>query len=96
MAAPHAPAHRVPPFRSWIRLVSKVSNNLLRWPAPLAAKSYGLMDFPRFAMPTWGAAPVPKGAELDPALRATNGYDFRDRVVGDVYVFLLGDNLGAW
>jgi alpha-glucosidase (family GH31 glycosyl hydrolase) len=34
--------------------------------------------------------------QLDPELRATNGFDFRNDVDGDTYIFLLGDSLSDW
>ncbi len=46
--------------------------------------------------PSWGPAPPPKGAAVDPRLAATNGYDFTNDVDGDTYVFLLGTTLDAW
>jgi hypothetical protein len=33
---------------------------------------------------------------VDPALVATSGYDFRNNVNGDTYIFLLGDDLDSW
>jgi alpha-glucosidase (family GH31 glycosyl hydrolase) len=33
---------------------------------------------------------------VDPALANTNGYDFRNDVMGDVYIFLLGATLDDW
>jgi hypothetical protein len=70
--------------------------NKLHWPPPLSAPSYALTDHPRFFVPEWGTAPIPKGAKVDPALNVTNGYDFRNDVDGDTYVFLLGADLNAW
>lgn len=69
---------------------------MLHWPAPLSSKSYALVDFPRFYAPPWGASPVPNGTTVDPELAATNGYDFRNNVAGDTYVFLLGKTLDSW
>eukprot|EP01062_Namystynia_karyoxenos_P067703 TRINITY_DN6172_c0_g1_i1.p1 TRINITY_DN6172_c0_g1~~TRINITY_DN6172_c0_g1_i1.p1 ORF type:complete len:851 (+),score=211.04 TRINITY_DN6172_c0_g1_i1:93-2555(+) len=68
----------------------------LHWPAPLAARAYALLDFPRFYVPEWGPEPAPSGQRLDPALVATNGYDFRNNVRGDTYVFLLGNDSAGW
>jgi len=70
--------------------------NLLHWPAPLTQASYALTDRPRFFVPDWGTAPIPDGAKVDPALKQTNGYDFRNDVNGDTYVFLLGSSLTTW
>jgi alpha-glucosidase (family GH31 glycosyl hydrolase) len=72
------------------------SSNLLHWPSPLQAKSYGLLDKPRFFVPEWGAAPIPDGAQVDEDLRISNGYDFGNQVDGDTYVFLLGGDLDAF
>ena len=36
------------------------------------------------------------GVQVDPALVATNGYDFRNNVDGDTYIFLLGDDIDDW
>jgi hypothetical protein len=70
----------------------------LHWPAPnvAAQTSFALMDFPRFFVPAWGPTPIPAGAPIDPALNRTNGYDYRNNVYGDQYVFLLGASLGEW
>jgi hypothetical protein len=70
----------------------------LNWPSPLNSTAYAVKDFPRFFVPKWGAAPVPlsEKPQLDPALIATNGYDFRINCNGDVYVFLLGATLDSW
>ena len=68
-------------------------DNLLHFPSPLSAASYGLTDFPRFFAPAWGPTPIPQGAKVDPALVATNGYDFSNNVNGDTYVFLMGKTL---
>ena len=35
-------------------------------------------------------------ANVDPALVATNGYDFTNNANGDTYVWLLGDSLDSW
>eukprot|EP00038_Savillea_parva_P031202 m.83735 g.83735 ORF g.83735 m.83735 type:complete len:895 (+) comp9559_c0_seq1:81-2765(+) len=70
--------------------------NLLHWPSPLATKAYGIMDYPRFYTPPWGTAPAPTGTTVDPALVPTNGYDFRNNVAGDTFVFLLGDTIDTY
>ena len=75
--------------------------NRLHWPAPLTQRSYAIVDRPRFYEPPWGATPVPKtwggaSVELDPELRRTSGYDFRNNVDGDTYLFLLGDTRASW
>ena len=62
--------------------------NLLHFPSPASSDGYCLTDFPRFFVPTWATTPIPATATVDPALRATNGYDFRNNVNGDAYVFL--------
>lgn len=72
------------------------NGNMLHWPAPTTAQSYALTDFPRFFTPAWGPTPIPDGAKVDPALVPTNGYDFRNNVNGDQYVFLLGDTVDSW
>eukprot|EP01046_Picozoa_sp_COSAG06_P086677 COSAG06_NODE_33248_length_493_cov_0.649746_1_plen_80_part_00 len=33
---------------------------------------------------------------MEPALRATNGYDFSNNVDHDTYIFLLGEDLESW
>ena len=43
-----------------------------------------------------GTAPVPAGTTVDPALVQTNGYDFRNNVAGDTYVFLLGADMEGY
>ena len=72
--------------------------NLLFWPSPLATPAYAITDFPRFTLPAWGPTPLSAAAKarLDPALLATNGYDFRNNEDGDTYVFLLGADLLGW
>ena len=75
---------------------SAPASNLLHWPSPLAASSYAIEDRPRFVVPEWGPEPMPADAQVDPALLGTNGYDFRNNVTGDVYVFLLGSDLDSW
>ena len=37
-----------------------------------------------------------QGANVDPSLRKTNGYDFENGVEGDTYVWLLGNTLPEW
>ena len=37
---------------------------------------------------------MPCPLQVDPALLPTNGYDFRNNVNGDTYIFLLGDGVG--
>lgn len=54
------------------------------------------MDYPRFYAPPWGTAPAPSGTTIDPALVQTNGYDFRNNVEGDTYIFLLGSTLDEY
>ena len=67
-----------------------VPKNLLHWPSPSAnSPAYALVDYPRFYAPEWGAMPIPAGTTVDPALKDTNGYDFRNNVNGDTYIFLL-------
>jgi hypothetical protein len=69
--------------------------NLLHWPSPGAQKkAYALSDYPRFFVPSWDLTPAP--ARVDPALKATNGYDFRNNVEGDTYIFLLGEGVESW
>jgi len=64
--------------------------HLLHWPSPGTALSYALVDRARFFVPPWGPTPMPLDIVADPQLQATNGYDFRNAVDGDTYVFLLG------
>ena len=72
-------------------------SNLLHFPAPLSgAPTYALVDAPRFIVPSWGPAPVPAGAVLEPALVPTHGYDFLNDVGGDTYVALLGDDAAGY
>eukprot|EP01043_Picozoa_sp_COSAG02_P030611 COSAG02_NODE_1962_length_10253_cov_6.942294_11_plen_440_part_00 len=68
--------------------------NLLHWPAPLTSSAYALTDHPRFFVPEWDLKPAPRTVE--PALAPTNGYDFRNNVQHDTYIFLLGDTLASW
>lgn len=72
-----------------------LSNNVI-WPAPLTAAATSITDRPRFYVPPWAVTPIPKGQYVDPALIPTNGYDFRNDVSGDTYVFLLGSFLEDW
>ena len=74
--------------------LDKTRSNLLHWPSPLKAPAYGLVDSPRFFVPEWDLMPAPK--TVAPALKATNGYDFGNNVIGDTYVFLLGDDLPSY
>ena len=74
--------------------LDKTRPNLLHWPSPLKKLAYGLIDYPRFYVPEWDLMPAPKTVE--PALKATNGYDFGNNINGDTYVFLLGDDLASW
>jgi hypothetical protein len=67
-------------------------SNLLHWPSPLEQNVYALVDSPRFTVPEWGPTPIPPNATVDPALKPTNGYDFRNNVAGDIYVFVLGSD----
>eukprot|EP00927_Polykrikos_kofoidii_P053071 TRINITY_DN4720_c0_g1_i1.p1 TRINITY_DN4720_c0_g1~~TRINITY_DN4720_c0_g1_i1.p1 ORF type:complete len:830 (+),score=68.35 TRINITY_DN4720_c0_g1_i1:117-2492(+) len=69
--------------------------NLVHWPSPLSRPSYALVDAPRFVAPDWGPTPGPQDS-IDPALRQSNGFDFRNNVDGDTYVFLLGKTLEDW
>jgi len=62
----------------------------------MTMKAYALVDYPRFFAPEWGPTPIPTDATVDPKLVATNGYDFTNNVNGDVYIFLLGDDLMSW
>ena len=73
-----------------------VAPELLHWPSPLSTAAYALMDYPRFTVPPWGPAPIPPNATVDPELAGTHGYDFRNNVRGDLYVFLLGGDLDGW
>jgi hypothetical protein len=71
----------------------------LRWPDPLQSQAYAIKDYPRFYVPPWGPTPIPESqkASVDPALLNTNGYDFRQNVDGDTYVFLgLGETMEGW
>ena len=68
----------------------------LFWPSPLQASSYAIQDYPRFHVPPWQLSPVPAAVHVDPALNQTHGYDFRNNVQGDTYVFLLGATMESW
>eukprot|EP00041_Stephanoeca_diplocostata_P012349 m.207188 g.207188 ORF g.207188 m.207188 type:complete len:849 (-) comp18921_c0_seq1:149-2695(-) len=70
------------------------NQNILHWPSPLNGSTYAVVDYPRFFVPPWGASPAPSNASID--LIGTNGYDFRNNVNGDTYVFLLGNTLDGW
>lgn len=70
--------------------------NHLHWPSPLQTPAYALIDHPRFVVPSWAVAPIPQGAPVEPDLIATHGYDFRNNVGGDTYLFLLGSTLQEW
>ena len=80
--------------------LNHVSGNLF-WPSPMTeagetTPSYGIKDYPRFFTPPWAVAPIPVNATVDPALVATNGYDFTNNQAGDLYVFLLGKSLASY
>ena len=62
----------------------------LRWPDPAQSETYAIKDFPRFFVPPWGPTPIPSAARagVEPALLPTNGYDWRNNVDGDTFVFL--------
>lgn len=74
--------------------LTKSRPNLLHWPSPLKQKAYGLTDYPRFFVPEWNLMPAPDS--VDPALKQTNGYDFRNNANGDTYIFLLGSDLDSY
>ena len=74
--------------------LDKTRPNLLHWPSPMEKKAYALVDSPRFFVPEWAVMPAPK--TVDAALKDTNGYDFRNNVDGDTYIFLLGDDLASY
>lgn len=67
--------------------LTQFSSNIV-WPAPLSASYCAIKDFPRFYVPSWTVTPAP--SNVDPALADSNGYDFRNNVDGDAYIFLLG------
>ena len=67
----------------------------LWWPDPLSTTSYAIQDFPRFTPPPWGPT-LPPTRDIDEPLRDTSGYDFQNNRAGDVYVFILGDDLEGW
>eukprot|EP00928_Gymnodinium_smaydae_P034068 TRINITY_DN24225_c0_g1_i1.p1 TRINITY_DN24225_c0_g1~~TRINITY_DN24225_c0_g1_i1.p1 ORF type:complete len:880 (-),score=38.86 TRINITY_DN24225_c0_g1_i1:6-2645(-) len=77
-------------------LDKRFAAHLLHWPSPLQSEAYALIDRPRFFVPPWGPTPMPPGSHVDKALLGTNGYDFRNMVDGDTYVFLLGTNMKGW
>ena len=79
-------------FDSAVNSSRTSTSNLLHWPSPLTAAAYAIEDRPRFVPPAWAPAPAPHGA----ALQNTSGYDFRNNVEGDVYIFLLGSSLDTW
>ena len=62
--------------------------------AELLLHTDALVDYPRFFVPEWDVMPAP--STVDAALAATNGYDFRNNIDGDTYIFLLGDDLASW
>ena len=66
--------------------------NRLNFPAPSSVysgtKSYAYVDRPRFRVPSWGGAAAPSGAVIAPELNATSGYDLRNNVADDTYIFL--------
>ena len=69
--------------------------NQLNWPSPTTATGYAFVDQPRFFVPEWGPAPMPKNASQDHA--STNGYDYTNDVAGDTYLFLFPDKaLASW
>ena len=67
----------------------------LWWPDPLSTTSYAIQDFPRFTPPPWGPT-LPPTRDIDEPLRDSSGYDFQNNRAGDVYVFILGDDLDGW
>ena len=69
--------------------------NNLNWPAPGTAVGYAFEDRPRFFAPEWGPTPIPDGTKVDPDLVATNGYDFRNDISGDFYIFLFPETESA-
>eukprot|EP00041_Stephanoeca_diplocostata_P020308 m.452147 g.452147 ORF g.452147 m.452147 type:complete len:772 (+) comp21535_c0_seq1:91-2406(+) len=73
--------------------LAQFSSNIV-WPAPLSATYCAIKDFPRFHVPEWTVTPAPP--HVDPALAQSNGYDFRNNVDGDTYVFLLGNDIAGW
>jgi hypothetical protein len=72
-----------------------VSQNL-NWPSPGNKTVYAIKDYPRFYTPPWGPTPIPAGVTVEPALAQTNGYDFRNDMTGDTYLFLIDGTLDAW
>lgn len=74
---------------------SNTPMNQLNWPSPTTATGYAFVDEPRFFVPAWGPAPMPKNASQDHA--STNGYDYTNDVAGDTYIFLFSDKeLPSW
>jgi hypothetical protein len=94
--SPREPAHWVCLWDhgKCTELNQQTKPNLLHWPAPLSASAYALTDYPRFFVPEWELKPAPQTVE--PALGATNGYDFGNNVEHDTYIFLLGETLDSW
>jgi hypothetical protein len=75
----------------------KLVNNTLWWPEPLQQPVYAIKDRPRMIVPPWGPAPPPPNASIDPALWLSNGYDWRNDVDGDTYLFLgLDHDADSW
>ncbi|EGD81222.1 hypothetical protein PTSG_11259 [Salpingoeca rosetta] len=79
--------------------VGNVSANLA-WPSPMSADAFAFQDRPRFYVPPWGPTPHsgsnfgvgghrPDGHGQSLSKNDTNGYDFRNNVVGDTYIFLM-------
>ena len=73
-----------------------VAPNLLHWPSPGDQPGYAVSDQPRFRVPAWGPVPPPPNVTVDPAIAATGGYDFRNDVADDTYIFVLGGDLDGW
>ena len=74
--------------------LDKVRPNLLHWPSPMEKKAYALVDYPRFFVPEWDLMPAPKTVAAE--LKDTNGFDFRNNVDGDTYIFLLGADIASY
>ena len=55
-----------------------------------------MLDYPRFHVPEWTVAPIPPNSSVDPELAATHGYDFRNNVQGDTYIFVGMATIDAW
>ena len=67
-----------------------VASNTMHWPSPSSGtRALAISDRPRIVTPVWGPEPIPESATVDPALRSSNGYDFRNLVDGDLYIFIL-------